>query len=333
MGVMMLDYGHSFDRESLSRLADAGCKDILLFDYWCEHEPEEGRFTFDPLLEYSKTVRELGMSLRVQTPVGVPLWCPRDWFLTNAEGVRSDFYDAEVRYRMPLTEPLTYEYTITRAIKTLSYWNADAEAHLVEYVRRLRQAVESENATCICSIGSCGEYLFPPVYFYPFLGAEASPWWFDEGAERSWLGYCEGRDAPDRSAWLLGQLGEITQRRLSLFDEKWLQYVPYYQGWGNFGNDNVDVVLDQNANHLRTILFSVFHLNFPDIATVQAAKFPTWGGAEGAANIVTNSRRAYELGLKGVVCGPLWFNYASGMETWMYEEIRKANEYWEAIES
>lgn len=333
MGVIMLDYGRSFDEEILVRLADAGCKEILLFDSWYEHEPLPGIYRFDALVNYARKVRELGMFLRVQTPVGVPFWCPKEWFLENAQGSTSDFTATLAANPEPENGQLSHDRMIALGLRILSYWNSDAEAHLRKYVARVRRTMEDEGAVCISSIGACGEYLFPSVHHYPFLGTASSPWWHDAGAQRSWQEYSERHCEPDRGEWLFEQLSQITEQRLALYSEKWLQYVPYFQGWGNFGLDNVNQVLKQNRDGLHTVLFTVFQSHFAELAAVQAAKYPTWGGAQGAANVSANSRRAYEIGLKGLVCGPLWFDFSLQMEPWMYDQIREANDFWQSVEA
>ncbi|WP_437225953.1 hypothetical protein SH661x_004328 [Planctomicrobium sp. SH661] len=167
MGVIMLDYGRSFDLEALHRLAEAGCRDMLLFDAWHRHEPEDGVYELETLIDYARTCRELGMQLRVQTPIGVPSWCPRDWFLQNAEGSRNDFTEVMARYPVDDGVP-NFERLITEAQRFLSYWIPEAEAAVHRYVSKLRTVLEPEGAICISSIGICGEYLFPSVCFYGF---------------------------------------------------------------------------------------------------------------------------------------------------------------------
>ena len=136
------------------------------------------------------------------------------------------------------------------------------------------------------------------------------------------------------SDWLRASLHEVTRRRLALYREKWLQYVPYFEGEDYFGNDGVAEVLEANKAGLRTILFTVFPVDaWRCIAERQAARYPTWGGAEGAANVVVNSRLAYASGLRGVVCGPLFYTYnCFQMEPWIYENIEEANRFWASVE-
>jgi len=328
---MMLDYRGEFHQDIVARLAEAGCRQILLFDLWHEREPSPGIYVFDPLVKYARVCRAAGIELLVQTPIGAPLWCPSEWFLRNAEGQRSDFLQALARFPAGLAEKIGFERSIALGLRILSYWNTEAESYLRGYIQRLRSVIEPEGATCISSIGACGEYLFPSVYFYGFLGVSQSPWWHDTDAEQSWNSFNEKRPGSSRTEWLWHEVCEISRVRLELYEQKWLQYVPYFQGWGNFGNDGIDHVLAQNAPGLRTILFTVFRPEFLETAAAQAAKYPTWGGAEGAANVVTNSRLAHELGLRGVICGPLWFNYASEFEPWMFDNLREASTFWNGV--
>ncbi len=333
MGVIMLDYRREFDRDVLRRLADAGCREVLLFDFWHSNEPVRGQYVFGPLVEYARQVRAAGLRLLVQTPVGVPLWSPREWFLQNARGQRNDFLELLAGYRFPAHGRMDHEPTIALSQRFWSYWNRDAEDYLQAYVAKVRGVVEPEGAVCIGSIGSVGEYFFPSTWWYPFLKTASTPWWHDAAAARSFHAFEARNPGCSPADWLRESLHAVTGLRLGLYGEKWLQYVPYFEGWGYFGNEGVAGVLEANKAGLKTILFSVFvNDRWPGIAQRQAAKYPTWGGAEGAANVVVNSRRARAAGLRGVVCGPL-FNYGcSQMEPWVYDRLREANQIWASAE-
>ena len=189
MGVIMLDYVMDFDRDVLCRLADVGCREVLLFDAWHKAEPARGQYVFEPLVQYARDAREAGLRLLVQTPVGVPLWSPLEWFLQNAQGQRNDFLAVMASYGFP--GRLCFESAIALGQRFWSYWNRDAEDYFTAYVAKVRSVVEPEGAVCISSIGTVGEYFFPAMYWYPFLKTASSPWWHDPAAAAAFRQYSE----------------------------------------------------------------------------------------------------------------------------------------------
>jgi hypothetical protein len=209
----------------------------------------------------------------------------------------------------------SYEDGTKLGMRFFSYWHQGAEAYTRKYIQRIQESLSY--ATCMPGIGHCGEYLFPPVHFYKFLGIHPSPWWCDDAATASWMD-----SGLSRKEWLCKELSRITKERLALYREKWLQFVPYYHAWDQcqFGNLGVQEVLEENREGLTTILFTVF----PAMAAQQAQRYPTYGGAEGAQGILVNAPLAKQMGLKGLVCGPLFSQYASKMEPWMFSNIKQA---------
>jgi hypothetical protein len=87
--------------------------------------------------------------------------------------------------------------------------------------------------------------------------------------------------------------------------------------------------MEENQQGLTTILFSVFRkdlIQFLPLATLQAKKFPTWCGAEGCINVVENTKRAINIGMKGTICAPAGNDQESPKwENWMFDNLRIAN--------
>jgi hypothetical protein len=177
----------------------------------------------------------------------------------------------------------------------------------------------------------CGEYLFPPSCFIPLQPWAFSEWWFDDFAVQSWKQYREEVKHPTRAGWVFREQARITESRLALYSDKWLQLVPYWHDL-RFGTDNTDGILAQNATDLKTILFTVFcRPEWQRIARRQAAKYPTWCGCEGPYNLVENARKAKKLGMQGVICGILWPDYGmTKIEPWVYGAVKQAVDEWSA---
>jgi hypothetical protein len=331
MSVLMMDHWCYFTREEIQRLGDAGCERLLVFDCWQLHEPELGKYCFDDLLEYARWVREAGMTLLIQTPLGTPAWSPAEWYLVNEVGQSSSFAHS-ARCREWYTRPREHNFACI-PLRIYSYWNREAQEYLHNYVGKVGAALEPAGAICISSIGDAGEYLWPGVYWRPEVETQCCSWWCDSAAVADYDRFRAAHPDQGRTEWMLETLRRVVRDRLALYSEKWLQFVPYFAGFGNFGNDGVETVVAENRDSLHTILFTVFgNPGFEQKAAAQAGVCPTWAGAEGAANVITNSRKAQALGLAGVICGPLFYGF-NCLEPWMYENIGEAIRFWESHRS
>jgi hypothetical protein len=174
-----------------------------------------------------------------------------------------------------------------------------------------------------------GEYFMPAPEHVPAKPWQMGYWWFDDYAVRSWQQYRDEHKQPTREGWMLQEQLRVTKEQLDLYDDKWLQLVPYWRRLEQ-GTLNTAKILAANADGLRTLLFTVFHEpNWPAIAQRQASKYPTWCGCQGPYNLVKNARRAKKIGMHGVICGILWPDYGmTKIEPWVYANIREVIAEW-----
>ena len=311
---LILDYNIDFTPEVIRRLADVGTRAVYVFDFWHRHEPEPGRYDFDDVIRYADACRSAGIKMLLQTPIGSPLWMDESFYLCNESGQNSCFSEC-------------FDSGVPQDLEVMghripSYWHDEVEDHTAKYIQTLRCAVEPLGVTCIPNIGAYGEYLFPCIFWIK-VNRIPSPWWFDAKARRLW----KDRDPAE---WFREERSKIIARRLAYYRDKWTQFVPYFDSWdnGQLGNTEITGELEQYAPHLKTILFTVFlhDESFPGMAEQQARRFPTWGGAEGCANVVVNTKRALDMGLKGTLCRLI----DPGVEEptvpdWKYEALKTAN--------
>jgi hypothetical protein len=312
---IILDYNVSFTPEVIHRLADIGQRSIYVFDLWDRHEPEQGRYHFDEIISHARTCRSAGIRMLLQTPVGSPLWMDRSFYLRNEFGQDSSFLE--------LQGSRFFQDSNVLSARIPSYWNSEAEECTVRYIRAVHDATKDEGVLCVPSIGHVGEYMFPAVHWLN-IGYASSPWWFDEQARRL-------RQDRDPAEWFIEERRGIIAGRLSLYKEKWLQFVPYFDSWDDwqFGNIGISAEMNTYGKELKTILFTVFlnDENFPGIAKRQAVGHPVWGGAEGCANVVANTRRALTLGLQGTLCRLVddpWLEDKT-IPDWKYDALQEAD--------
>jgi len=316
---IILDYDICFTPEVIRRLVDVGIRAVYVFDYWHRHEPAPGRYDFDEIVRYAEICRSVGIKMLLQTPIGSPFWMDESFYLYNKSGQNCCFSE----YFCSGSQP-DWKLSNDREVcanRIPAYWHKEAEEHTANYIQALRCAIESLGATCIPNIGAHGEYMFPANFWFN-ANRTPSPWWFDEEARRLW------KDR-DPVKWFREERSRIIARRLTYYRESWTQFVPYYDSWDNWqlGNMEISGELEKHALSLKTILFTVFYgEDFPVMAEQQARRIPTWGGAEGCANIVVNTQRAIDMGLKGTLCrliGP--GTDEPTIPDWKYEVLKTAN--------
>jgi hypothetical protein len=323
---MVMDYLRQFDRDTLSRLGDAGVREVLALDSWDNIEGDEGWYNLDEYVPYLVAARNAGIKVLYAT-AGGPSWAPDDWHLKNLQGEYNQARDWLRAERANPTLPGILGFGYVSTSTWLSFWNPEAEAATKKHVSFLRSVTEEEGASLMPWIGG-GEYFFPAPCFIPSRPWTDSEWWYDDGAQKSWLRYLDEANNPTRAGWVYQEQARVTKERLSWYSEKWLQLVPYWRQI-RFGTENTEGILAENGEGLSTILFTVFanQDGWEDIARAQAALYPTWCGAEGPVGILTNAPKAKAMGMAGVVCGPLWPGYGlQKMEPWVYENIRKVTD-------
>jgi len=315
---MILDYNIDFTPEVIRRLADVGIRVVYVFDYWHRHEPEPGRYDFDEIARYAETCRSAGVKMLLQTPIGSPAWMDESFYLCDASGKSSSLSEL---CHSGLWSDRSFPGRGILANRIPSYWHREAEECTVNYIKALRNVVEPLGAACVPNIGGHGEYMFPTTLWLG-LNRTPSPWWFDEEARRLW----KDRDPAE---WFREERGRVIARRLTHYRESWTQFVPYYDSWDDWqlGNTEISVELENHAQNLKTILFTVFHGDhFPVMAEQQARRFPTWGGAEGCTNVVVNTQRALDMGLKGTLCQLIDPEESVfTIPDWKYEALKTAN--------
>ena len=311
---LILDYDISFTPEVIHRLAETSIRVVYVFDYWHRHEPEPGRYDFDGIIRYAETCRSTGIKMLLQTPIGSPLWMDESFYLHNESGQNCCFSEC--------FHSGTPQDTGIMACRIPSYWHREAEEHTANYIKALRNAIEPLGATCIPNIGTHGEYMFPGI-FWINVKRTPSPWWFDAEARKLW----KDRDPVE---WFQEERSRMIAQRLAYYRGQWTQFVPYFDSWDiwKLGNVGISGELEKYAPHLKTILFTVFRYSehFPGMAKRQACRFPTWGGAEGCENVIVNTKRALDLGLKGTLCRLIepW-NNEPPIPDWKYEALKTAN--------
>ncbi|MCK9458548.1 MAG: beta-galactosidase [Proteobacteria bacterium] len=334
MDIMLLDYNRNFQEEDIKKFADAGTKTIVAFDWWWQTEPSPGVYDFGDWLAYEDMLNRHGVKLLIQTPIGVPFWADDpSWYLSNCCGEKNNFSSYAKLYNAK--DSISFSHILVLAGRIFSYWNQVAENYVQTYIKKLREVLK--HAVCISSIGQCGEYLFPATCFMSSDGREKvnihdSPWWFDSFAQQK----CQESGKPSEE-WIVGELSRISKERINLYQEKWLQYVPYYNDPNNnvFGNVGCENVILENKDGLKTILFSAFGNDWwTNIAAAQAKICPTYTGAEGPKHVIENAHKAKQLGLEGLICAPVsvyadvdgvCFTNFPKMEDWIFNNIREAN--------
>ncbi|MCK9458550.1 MAG: beta-galactosidase [Proteobacteria bacterium] len=330
--IIVLDYNKNFKEEDVKKFVDSGVDTILAFDWWWKTEPSPGVYDFDDWLHYEDMLKRNGVKLLIQTPMGTPFWANDPaWYLSNYYNQKNDFAQWTKLYN--IKDPMPFCHFFILCGRIFSYWNPEAEDYVRKYIRKIRETLKY--STCIPSIGECGEFLFPPIAGMMGACVYPTPWWFDSFAQQK----CQesGKVAEE---WIVGELSRISKERINLYQEKWLQYVPYYNNgsfgpamnWGNVGCENVIL---ENKEDLTTILFSAFYdmPNWLSMATAQARICPTYAGAEGAENVVENAHKAKNLGFRGLICGTMNIMHCGlvnsvHLENWVFDNVKKANKIW-----